>query len=110
MAKKWCFTMIVALGFLSSIPLPSAHADVTVAIDEFVENLFPKATHYFWVVNDTKTETLREVIVDINTIVTKQTGKEPTENRFLLLLVDGALFAAQEIPLGAVVDCGDEQV
>jgi hypothetical protein len=58
-------------------------------------------------------KTQRELILDINTVLRDRIGEERGKGRFLLLLVDGKLFAAQRIPLDAEVECGkdkDEEV
>ena len=101
----------IALPLSFSISAGASSAVIPITIDHFVATLFPKASHYFWVVNDSKEETQRETIVDINTFVTQKEGATPLENRFLLLILDGKVFAAQSIPLDAIVDCGtDEEV
>ena len=82
---------------------------VTTEINEFVAKIYPKGSHYFWIINDAKVETQRELILDINTVLRDTIGEERGKGRFLLLLVDGKLFAAQQIPLGAKVECGKEK-
>ena len=100
----------VALSLSFSISTGTSSAVMPITIDHFVANLFPQASHYHWVVNKTKRETQRETIVDINTFITKKDGATPTENRFLLLFLDGRILGAQNIPLNAIVDCDpDEQ-
>lgn len=89
----------------------SAYPSISTAIDRFVSTLYPKGSHYFWVINNTTTESPEEMIVDLNTSVRNLPEDEPTESRFLLLVVDGELLAAQKIPLNANVDCqSDEEV
>ena len=87
---------------------------VSSEVNEFVAKIYPKGSHYFWIINDAKAETQRELILDINTVLRDRIGEERAKGRFLLLLVDGKLFAAQRIPLEAEVDCGkdnkDEEV
>ena len=104
---------IVVAGIALSLPFPiSARASsalMPITIDQFVAALFPQASHYFWVVNDSTEETRREMVVDINTFVTQKGRDAPTENRFLLLIRDGEIFAAQHIPLNATVDCGPDE-
>ncbi|MCA9497958.1 MAG: hypothetical protein MRJ67_12835 [Nitrospirales bacterium] len=88
-----------------------ANTSISTAIDRFVSNLYPKGSHYFWVINNTTTESPEEMIVDLNTSVRNLPEEEPTESRFLLLVVEGELLAAQKIPLNAIVDCqSDEEV
>ena len=84
-------------------------SNVSKAINSFVEALYPKGSHYFWVINDTTTESQREMVVDINTTLQGEANEETNQYRFLLLLIDGELFAAQKIPLGADVDCKQEE-
>lgn len=91
------------------IQIHAAPPSVPSAIDQFVAKIFPEAIHYHWVVNNTQTETSQEMIVDINTFVTKKgSDAEPIENRFLLLVLNGEVMAAQKIPLGSDVDCGKD--
>ncbi len=99
----------MALSVSFSIATGTSSAVMPITIDHFVANLFPEASHYFWVVNDSKKETQREIIVDINTFVTQKEGALATENRFLLLILDGQIFATQNIPLNATVDCGPDE-
>jgi hypothetical protein len=86
-----------------------AHPSITSTIDRFVSKLYPKGSHYFWVINNTTTESPEEMIIDINTTLRNFPGDTLTENRFLLLVVAGELFAAQQIPLNANVDCSNEE-
>ena len=51
------------------------------------------------------------MILDVNTftfVAAKGSEKSLTENRFLLLVLDGQIRGAQKIPLGAEVDCGKD--
>ena len=82
---------------------------VSTEINEFVAKLYPKGSHYFWIINNAKAETQRELILDINTVLRDLIGEERGKGRFLLLLVDGKLFAAQRIPLEANVECAKEK-
>ncbi len=119
MKNKTIGFFVILIIFVAGIALPlsfsmsacASSAVIPITIDHFVATLFPQASHYFWVVNDSKEETQREMIVDLNTFVTQKEGATPLENRFLLLIIDGKIFAAQNIPLNATVDCGtDEEV
>ncbi len=96
----------MALSFSFSVSTGTSSAIMPITIDHFVAKLFPQANHYSWVVNDSKKETAREIILDLNTFVTQKEGEAPVENRFLLLFLDGKILAAQNIPLNAIVDCG----
>ncbi len=84
-------------------------SNVSIQVNEFVAKIYPKGSHYFWIINDAKAETQRELILDINTVLRDTVGEERGKGRFLLLLVDGKLFAAQRIPLDAKVECGKEK-
>jgi len=100
---------VLTLTTLLALPVQAAPPEVPSAIDQFVAKAFPDASHYFWVVNDTQTETKNEMIVDINTFVTKKgRDKTPIENRFLLLVLNGEVISAHRIPLGAKVDCSKD--
>ncbi len=105
-------TLILAFFLVFfSFTSTSAHPSISTAIDRFVSNLYPKGSHYFWVINNTTTESPEEMIVDLNTSVRNLPEEAPTESRFLLLVVEGELLAAQKIPLNANVDCqSDEEV
>ncbi len=112
MKKKTLRVLLIAgmaLSLSFSISTGTSSAIMPITIDHFVAKLFPEASHYFWVVNDSKKETQRETIVDLNTFVTQKEGEPPVENRFLLLLLDGKILAAQNIPLNAIVECGPDE-
>ena len=100
------FSAILIGGASIGLANPS---HVSTEVNEFVAKIYPKGSHYFWIINDAKEETQRELILDINTVVRDTIGEERAKGRFLLLLVDGKLFAAQRIPLGAKVECSKEK-
>ena len=100
------FVAGMALSLSFSIATGTSSAIMPITIEHFVAKIFPKANHYSWVVNDSKKETAREIVLDLNTFVTHKEGEAPVESRFLLLFLDGKIFAAQNIPLNAIVDCG----
>ncbi|GJL52814.1 hypothetical protein [Candidatus Nitrospira salsa] len=83
--------------------------NVSQAINGFVEKIYPKGSHYFWVINDTTTESQHEMVVDINTTLQGEANKEKDQHRFLILIVNGEFFGAQKIPLNAEVKCKKEQ-
>jgi hypothetical protein len=88
----------------------SAYPDISLAIDQFVSQVYPKGSRYFWVINDTTSDISNEIIVDINTELQVNEEEEDAQpNRFLLLLVKGKLIGAQHIPLGAKIDCHSEE-
>lgn len=96
----------MALSLSFSISTGTSSAIMPITIDHFVAKIFPEANHYSWIVNAAQEETQREIIIDLNTFVTQKEGEPPVESRFLLLLLDGQILAAQNIPLNAIVDCG----
>ncbi|MEC4679106.1 MAG: hypothetical protein VST67_00225 [Nitrospirota bacterium] len=87
----------------------SAYPEITLAIDQFVSQLYPKDSRYFWVINDTTSDLSNEIVVDINTALQVNSKEESQPNRFLLLLVKGELIGAQQIPLGAKVECHSDE-
>jgi hypothetical protein len=100
--------LLMSFIFIPSIGSP-AHPSIAITIDRFVSNLYPAGSHYFWVINDTSTESQEEMIIDINTSVRNLPEDTPMESRFLLLVKAGELLAAQKIPLNANVDCDGEE-
>lgn len=105
---------LLLLSLIMTVPFsfPPAHSstgDLSTVIEHFMQKQFPGAKSHLWVVNGTQWQTDDEVIVDINTVVMNKSGQEPTENRFLLLIVGDRLAAAQNIPLDADRDCQPEQ-
>jgi hypothetical protein len=87
----------------------SSYPVVSVTIDQFVSQVYPKGSRYFWVINDTTSDVANEIIVDINTELQVNLEEDPQTNRFLLLLVKGKLVGAQQISLGAKVDCHSDE-
>ena len=99
--------LVILMGGVSTGLANPSH--VSTEVNEFVAKIYPKGSHYFWIINEAKAETQRELILDINTVIRDTIGEERGKGRFLLLLVDGKLFAAQRIPLGAKVECTKEK-
>ena len=103
----------IAVIVLSLVIAPtvseSAYPEVSLAIDQFVSQVYPKGSHYFWVINDTTSDVSNEIIVDINTALQVNSEEDAQPNRFLLLLVKGKLIGAQQIPLGAKVECHSDE-
>jgi hypothetical protein len=87
----------------------SAYPTVSSVIDQFVSQVYPNGSRYFWVINDTTSDVSNEIIVDINTELQVHSEEDPQTNRFLLLLVNGKLVGAQQISLGAKVDCHSDE-
>jgi len=100
--------VLLALTFFPTIG-ESSYPDFSSAIDQFVSQIYPKGSRYFWVVNDTTSDLGNEIIVDINTSLQVMPEEDAQPNRFLLLLVKGKLMGAHHIPLGAKVDCHSEE-
>jgi len=101
--------LLLGFAFFSPITSEASKNEVSTTIDGFVSQLYPKGSHYFWVINDVTNESSQEMIIDVLTIRQFTTDGQTEENRFLLLIIQGKLFAAQKIPLGAEVDCGNEE-
>jgi len=98
----------LSLAFIPTVS-ESAHPEASLAIDQFVSQVYPKGSRYFWVINDTTSDLANEIIVDINTSLQAVQEEDAQPNRFLLFLVKGKLMGAQHIPLGAKVDCHSEE-
>ncbi|MCA9461588.1 MAG: hypothetical protein KC590_05590 [Nitrospira sp.] len=107
------YLLLCAVFCLSILSTPSfglaSKPDVPSTIETFVSQLYPKNSHYFWIINNTTTESTQELVVDILTTMRKTPDTQPEESRFLLLFIKGKLFAAQKIPLEAEVDCGNDE-
>jgi hypothetical protein len=104
----------VAAFLLSLVLVPnaseSAYPEVSLAIDQFVSQVYPKGSRYFWVINDTTSDVANEIIVDLNTELQVNSEEEDAQsNRFLLLFAKGQLIGTQKISLGAKVDCHSEE-
>ncbi len=84
--------------------------NISQVIEHFVVKRFPEAQSHFWVVNDAEWGAKDEVVVDVNTIVQWRDERGNTEERFLLLIVQGQLVATQSVPLGAKIECKPEEV
>ncbi|MGV7227025.1 MAG: hypothetical protein ACQ9IQ_00045 [Nitrospirales bacterium] len=102
-------TAIVLSLVLAPNVSESAYPTVSSVIDQFVSQVYPKGSRYFWVINDTTSDVSNEIIVDINTELQVNSEEDPQTNRFLLLLVKGKLVGAQQISLGAKVDCHSDE-
>ena len=102
-------TAIVLSLVLAPNVSESAYPTVSSVIDQFVSQVYPKGSRYFWVINDTTSDVSNEIIVDINTELQVNSEEDPQTNRFLLLLVKGKLVGAQQISLGANVDCHNDE-
>ena len=100
--------IVLSLVLAPNVSEP-AYPTVSSVIDQFVSQVYPKGSRYFWVINDTTSDVSNEIIVDINTELQVNSEEDPQTNRFLLLLVKGKLVGAQQISLGAKVDCHSDE-
>ena len=98
-------TFLLSTGGLAEATPPS----LSMAIDRFFATVYENAHYYHWEVNDSTFPTQHEMVLDVKTVFTKKAGDTPDENRFLLLIVEGKVFAAHHIPVGSKVDCADEE-
>ncbi len=87
----------------------SAYPEISSAIDQFVSQVYPQKSRYYWVINDTTSDFSNEIIVDINTFLHVNPKKDAQPHRFLLLLIEGKLVGVQRIPLGAKVECHSDE-
>ena len=108
MCTRWVLLMGLCVSLLVSVSAPASTGDLSGVIESFMAKQFPTAQSYFWVVNNAHREAENELVVDVNTVVMNRASQEPVENRFLLLVVEGKLAAAQNIPLDSSVDCEPE--
>lgn len=108
LARNLLCCLIMSWGLSATAVADSG--DISRVIDHFVKKRFPEAQSHFWVVNDTEWGAEDEVVVDLNTIVTWRGERGNTEERFLLLIVQGQLVATQSVPLDAKVECKPQEV
>jgi hypothetical protein len=108
--RRWLLISIAAFCLGLSVPEWSAAStgDLGAIIEGFVTRHFPDASSHFWIVNDTQWDG-DEMVVDVHTIVMEKQHSEATINRYLLLIVEGKLAAAQRVPLGDGVECQPEE-
>ena len=94
---------------LASPGLGSANTgDLGAIIEGFLTRHFPNATSHLWIVNDTQWDG-DEMVVDLHAFVVEKQQTTATENRYLLLIVEGKLTAAQRVPLEAGPECRPEE-
>lgn len=82
--------------------------DLGALIESFITRHFPEATSHLWVMNGTQWDG-DEMIVDVQTYVVEKQQSTTIENRYLLLIVDGKLTAAQRIPMNDGTECQPEE-
>jgi hypothetical protein len=102
---------LLSTTLLLSLTVPGwAHASTSelgTIIESFITRHFPDATSHVWIVNGTEWDG-DEMVVDVRTMVIEKQLSVPIENRYLLLIREGKLTAAQRIPLEDGVDCQRE--
>ena len=106
--RLWALSAFLLLSL--SIPDWSyaSTSELGTIIEDFVTHHFPDATSHLWVVNDTQWDG-DEMVVDVHTIVVEKMLPVPIENRYLLLIREGKLAAAQRIPIEDGADCQREE-
>jgi len=106
---KRVFLLCLCAVLWASATAQASVPDLSHVIEGFMAKQFPEARSHFWVVNGTEWQAENEMVVDLNTVVVPRASQTPTESRFLLLIVEGKLAAAQSIPLDNGADCQQEQ-
>jgi hypothetical protein len=109
MLRVWIAIFWLTATLLISVAAPADTGDLSGVIEGFMAKQYPGARSHFWVVNGTQWQAENEVVVDVNAVVQDWADRPPTENRYLLLIVEGRLAAAQNIPVDAATDCQPEQ-
>lgn len=99
----------LVLSLCVGVPAFANTSEIPRVIETFIAKRFPQALSHFWVVNSTEWGTEDEVVVDVNTTVTTHSRQDPTEQRFLLLIVGGKLVGSQSIPLGLSIECQPDE-
>lgn len=105
------FRLLSTLLFFTLTAPGWAHASTSglgTIIEDFVTRHFPDATSHVWIVNGTEWDG-DEMVVDVRTMVIEKQLPAPIENRYLLLIKEGKLTAAQRIPLEDGADCQREE-
>lgn len=108
MSSKWALLSCLFISLWSPAFAGATTGDIAAVIEGFMAKQFPGAHSHMWVINSTDRPAVNEVVVDLNTIVVPHVNQEPSESRFLLLIVEGRLAATQNIPLNSEVDCQPE--
>lgn len=108
MHYRWSLLAVLLYILASPGPSQASTGDLGSIIETFVTHHFPDATSHVWIVNGTQWEG-DEMVVDIRTVVVERQLPAPIENRYLLLIKEGKLTAAQRIPLEDGTDCQREE-
>jgi len=107
MRQLWLLSILILTLFTPSISSAST-SELGTIIENFITGHFPDATSHVWIVNGTAWDG-DEMVVDVRTMVLEKQLPAPIENRYLLLIKEGKLTAAQRIPLEDGVDCQREE-
>lgn len=108
MRTTWAVASCLVMVFCLSGSAGAYPGDIATVIEGFMAKQFPGAHSHMWVINATDRPAANEMVVDLNTFVIRSVNQEPSESRFLLLIVEGRLAATQNIPLDSKVDCQPE--
>ena len=103
--------LLLSLLALTTLSPSISHASTTELgsiIESFISHHFPDATSHIWIVNGTEWDG-NEMVVDVRTTVIEKQLPAPIENRYLLLIKEGKMTAAQRIPLEDGADCQREE-
>ena len=107
MRQRWLLSLTLLLLFSPSIS-DAGTSTLGAIIESFITHHFPDATSHIWIVNGTEWDG-DEMVVDVRTTVIENPLPAPIENRYLLLIKEGKLTAAQRIPLNDGADCQREE-
>src|SRR5262245_2099580 len=99
MRYRWILlgTLLWVIASSSPTPTLASTGDLGSIVEKFVVRQFPDAASHYWVINETQWDG-DEMIVDVQTVVTERRDREPTQSRFLLLIVAGELKGSQNVP------------
>ena len=108
MRYRWILPgLLLMFASMYTPPALASTGDVGSIVEKFVVRQFPDAASHYWVINETQWDG-DEMIVDVQTVVTERRDQEPTQSRFLLLIVAGELKGSQNVPLEPDADCRTE--
>jgi hypothetical protein len=77
---------------------------VVSVIEAFVTKQFPDASSRYWIAEITSDTTEHELVLDLHAFVRRH-DRPVSEERFLLLVVEGRLAAVQGLALDQPADC-----
>jgi hypothetical protein len=107
MRQLWLLSILL-LTLIAPSPSNASTSELGTIIESFITRHFPDATSHIWVVNSTAWDG-DEMVVDVRTTVLEKQLAAPIENRYLLLIKEGQLAAAQRIPLEDGAECQREE-